>query len=116
MTQGADGFSYAIPCADVFEPNVEYFVLAFDAAGEKIGNAGSPENPVSIPVVSVRSQPAIRFRARCRRASARGGEEPVAAANVRDHGPRRISSATPAPATGSAARAWLMLRQLLRHG
>ncbi len=58
MNQGADGFSFLIPCSDVFEPNVEYFVLAFDAAGEKIGNAGSPENPVSVPIVSVRSQPA----------------------------------------------------------
>ncbi len=53
-----DGFGYEIPCGDVFEPSVEYFVLAYDEAGEKVGNAGTPENPVSVPVVSMRSQPA----------------------------------------------------------
>jgi tetratricopeptide (TPR) repeat protein len=52
MARGRDGFSYTIPCEDVFTPKVEYFVLAFDSDGNRIGNAGSPENPVTVPIVS----------------------------------------------------------------
>lgn len=58
MRRTSDGFSHEIVCGDVFEPSVEYFVLGYDEAGEKIGNAGTPENPVSVPIVSVRSEPA----------------------------------------------------------
>ncbi|MFT3921503.1 MAG: hypothetical protein QM778_03105 [Myxococcales bacterium] len=78
MVQATDGFTYLIPCADVFEPNVEYFIVAFDAAGEKIGTAGSPENPVSVPVVAVRSQPAPSLPGEVPPSQCGGGEEAAA--------------------------------------
>jgi hypothetical protein len=79
MRQTADGFSYLIPCGDVFQPAVEYFVLAFDAAGEKIGNAGTPENPVSVPIVSERSQPAPSLPGETPPTQCGGGEAAVVA-------------------------------------
>jgi hypothetical protein len=47
-----------IPCADVFEPSVEYFIVAEDDDGDQVGNAGTPEHPVAVPIVSTRTQEA----------------------------------------------------------
>jgi hypothetical protein len=58
MQHSGEGFTFTIPCDDVFAPTVEYFVIAFDADGKKLGNAGTPESPVAIPIVRTRSQPA----------------------------------------------------------
>jgi hypothetical protein len=58
MTETTDGWTYLIPCADVFEPSVEYFIVAEDDDGDQVGNAGTPERPVAIPVVSTRTQQA----------------------------------------------------------
>jgi hypothetical protein len=52
-----DGWGVLIPCTDVFEPNVEYFIVALDDEGAQVGNAGTPQNPVSVPIVTERSQP-----------------------------------------------------------
>jgi hypothetical protein len=52
------GYGVLIPCTDVFEPNVEYFIVALDDEGAQVGNAGTPQNPVSVPVVTERTQPA----------------------------------------------------------
>jgi hypothetical protein len=75
MAQTADGFTYMIPCEDVFAPKVEYFVLAFDAEGNRIGNAGTPENPVTVPIVSRRSQPAPSLPGEAPPAQCGGGAE-----------------------------------------
>ena len=53
-----DGYGVLIPCTDVFEPNVEYFIVALDDEGAQVGNAGTPQNPVSVPIVAQRTQPA----------------------------------------------------------
>lgn len=53
-----DGWGVLIPCTDVFEPNVEYFIVALDAEGAQVGNAGTPQNPVSVPIVTTRTQAA----------------------------------------------------------
>ncbi len=58
MKETVDGWSYLIPCSDVFEPSVEYFIVAEDDDGDQVGNAGTPEHPVAVPIVSTRSQEA----------------------------------------------------------
>ncbi len=57
MAEMGKGYGFLIPCTDVFEPTVEYFIVAKDADGKQIGNAGTPQAPVSVPVVAERSQP-----------------------------------------------------------
>jgi hypothetical protein len=52
-----NGWGVLIPCTDVFEPNVEYFIVALDDEGAQVGNAGTPQNPVSVPIVTERSSP-----------------------------------------------------------
>ena len=49
------GYGYEIPCTDVFEPAVEYYILALDDGGEPIGIAGSPDEPLSVPIVAQRT-------------------------------------------------------------
>jgi hypothetical protein len=58
MSASSEGWSYLIPCTDVFEPSVEYFIVAEDDDGDQVGNAGTPEHPVSVPIVSTRTQEA----------------------------------------------------------
>jgi hypothetical protein len=58
LNETDDGFTYLIPCTDVFEPAVEYFLVATNEDGQTIGTLGSSENPVQVPIVSVRSEPA----------------------------------------------------------
>ena len=58
MQETDDGFTYLIPCGDVFEPVVEYFIVAFDASGAQLGNSGTPAAPVKVPVVTERTQAA----------------------------------------------------------
>lgn len=58
MQETDEGWIYLIPCTDVFEPTVEYFIIAEDDDGDQVGNAGTPERPVSVPVVSTRTQEA----------------------------------------------------------
>ncbi len=57
LVEIGSGFGYVIPCSDVFEPKVEYFIVAKDAAGKQVGNAGTPQNPVAVPIVATRTQP-----------------------------------------------------------
>jgi hypothetical protein len=58
LTETDDGYSYLIPCTDVFEPVVEYFMVAVDGSGRTVGNAGTAANPIAVPIVRERSQPA----------------------------------------------------------
>ncbi|MET0339598.1 MAG: hypothetical protein ABW252_01280 [Polyangiales bacterium] len=58
MQETDDGFTYLVPCADVFEPVVEYFIVALDGSGAQLGNSGTPAAPVQVQVVTERSQPA----------------------------------------------------------
>jgi hypothetical protein len=59
------GFGYEIPCADVFQPSVEYYLVAFGSDDEPMGYAGTAEEPISIPIVTSRSAaaPALPGRA-----------------------------------------------------
>jgi hypothetical protein len=58
MKETEEGFSYLIPCADVFEPSVEYFIIAEDDDGDQVGNSGTPQHPVVVPIVTARTQAA----------------------------------------------------------
>jgi hypothetical protein len=58
MKPTQDGWAFLIPCIDVAEPTVEYFIVAEDADGNKVGNFGDPNAPVSVNVVTTRSLPA----------------------------------------------------------
>jgi hypothetical protein len=69
------GYGIVIPCADVFEPKVEYFIVAFDEEGQQIGNAGTPQNPVSVPIVAQRTAPAPALPGQAPPAQCKGGDE-----------------------------------------
>jgi hypothetical protein len=57
MKPTQDGWAFLIPCIDVAEPTVEYFIVAEDSDGNKVGNFGDPNAPVSVNVVTTRSLP-----------------------------------------------------------
>jgi len=52
------GFGFEIPCADVFAPEVSYYIVAFATDGSPMGFAGTSSDPVSVAIVSSRTQPA----------------------------------------------------------
>lgn len=52
------GYGYEIPCSDVFEPAVEYYIVAFATDGSPLGFAGTQSAPVRVPIVARRTQPA----------------------------------------------------------
>jgi hypothetical protein len=58
MTETDDGYTFLIPCTDVFEPEVEYFIVAVDSDGNEVGRFGAADAPVSVPIVSSRTQDA----------------------------------------------------------
>ncbi len=75
MTEMNGGFGFLIPCSDVFEPNVEYFIVAKDADGNQVGNAGTPQAPVSVPVVAERTQPPAALPGQPPPTQCSGGDE-----------------------------------------
>lgn len=58
LAETDDGFTFLIPCVDVFEPVVEYFIVALDDDGKVVGNSGTAANPIAVPIVRERTQPA----------------------------------------------------------
>jgi hypothetical protein len=58
MSETDDGYTFLIPCTDVYEPKVEYFLVASDSDGNPVGSAGTAENPILVPIVSTRTEPA----------------------------------------------------------
>lgn len=59
------GYGFEIPCEDVFEPEVAYYIVAFDSSGSPNGFAGSQSTPITVPIVATRttSEPALPGRA-----------------------------------------------------
>jgi hypothetical protein len=59
------GYGFEIPCGDVFEPEVNYYIAVFDTSGSPISFAGSQSAPISVPIVATRttSAPALPGRA-----------------------------------------------------
>lgn len=58
MVRVPGGFGYEIPCEVVAVPSVSYYIEAFATSGERLGFAGTPEEPVQVTVVATRTQPA----------------------------------------------------------
>lgn len=65
MAPMSDGYGYEIPCTDVFEPEVSYYVVAFGSDGSPIGFTGSQADPIVVQIVSTRTReaPALPGRA-----------------------------------------------------
>lgn len=58
MTRVPGGLGFEVPCADAMEPKLSYYIEAFAPDNSRIGFAGTPEEPVEVPIVSSRTQPA----------------------------------------------------------
>jgi len=52
MQRIEDGWGYEIPCQEVSEPSMEYYIVAVDSRGSKLAQLGSTRNPISVVVVS----------------------------------------------------------------
>ncbi len=57
MARMPGGFGAEIPCADVFPPKVEYYLVAFGNDGSPLGFAGTKDAPLVVPIVTRRTQP-----------------------------------------------------------
>jgi len=55
------GYGFEIPCADVYQPKIQYYIVAFGSDGSPLGFAGTAEAPVEVPIVATRttSAPAL---------------------------------------------------------
>ncbi len=58
MTRVANGYGTEVPCGQVIQGSIDYYVQAVDAAGTSVGSAGSESSPVHVPIVTRRSHPA----------------------------------------------------------
>jgi hypothetical protein len=58
MERLGGGYAAEIPCTDVFEPELAYYIVAFGSDGSPLGFAGSQAQPYVVPIVATRSQPA----------------------------------------------------------
>lgn len=58
MTRVANGWGTEIPCANMIQGNIEYYVVAQDAGGQELASAGSESSPVQVTVVARRTSPA----------------------------------------------------------
>jgi len=65
MERVGRGWGFEIPCTDVFEPQVEYYIVAFATDGSPLGFAGTQSDPYSVPIVGYRTEaaPALPGRA-----------------------------------------------------
>ena len=57
MEPMSGGFGFEIPCTDVFEPEMQYYIVAFSDDGSPVGFAGTADDPIEVPIVSTRSTP-----------------------------------------------------------
>jgi hypothetical protein len=57
MERMSGGFGFEIPCADVFAPSLQYYLVAYDESDTPLGYSGTADRPISVRIVSTRSQP-----------------------------------------------------------
>jgi len=57
MRRLGNGYAAYIPCIAVFQPNVQYAILVLDPGGQPVTAAGSPQQPITVPVVTTRTAP-----------------------------------------------------------
>jgi hypothetical protein len=58
MQRVANGYGTEIPCGQIIQPSIDYYVTAVDASGSTIASAGSETAPVHVPIVTRRTRPA----------------------------------------------------------
>ncbi len=58
MTRVANGYGTEVPCGQVIQGSIDYYVQAVDNGGNTVGSAGSESSPVHVPIVTRRSHPA----------------------------------------------------------
>ncbi|MBI5513263.1 MAG: hypothetical protein HY909_05810 [Deltaproteobacteria bacterium] len=58
MRRMAAGYGVEVPCGQVIQPAIEYYVTALDANQNTVGSVGSENSPVRVSIVTRRTQPA----------------------------------------------------------
>jgi len=86
MQQMTGGYGYEIPCTDVFQPQVEYYIVAFGTDGSPLGFAGTQQEPMAVPVVAERTQPPPALPGRAPPEQCRESECPPGMAGCESHG------------------------------
>ncbi len=57
MRRMTGGFGLELPCSEVMQPAVKYYIVAFDEDGGPMGTAGTPEQPFTVNIVAQRTLP-----------------------------------------------------------
>lgn len=57
MERMRGGYGFEIPCHDVFEPAVYYYIEVIARNGDRVAFVGNEERPVTVPVVTTRNHP-----------------------------------------------------------
>lgn len=58
MKRFPGGFGAEIPCADVYEPAMRYYIVAHAPDGSPLGFTATPRQPIEVPIVAQRKHPA----------------------------------------------------------
>lgn len=54
LTAMVNGYGAEIPCGDIFEPQLEYYVVVFGEGSRELAHAGTAERPFAIRIVRAR--------------------------------------------------------------
>ncbi len=57
MERMRGGYGFEIPCADVFEPAIYYYIEVIGRSGDRVAFVGNEERPVTVPIVTTRNHP-----------------------------------------------------------
>jgi hypothetical protein len=57
MQRMTGGFGFEIPCSEVYEPKVEYYIVVYASDNTPLGFAGTQQQPIEVPIVTSRSHP-----------------------------------------------------------
>lgn len=78
------GWGGYIPCADVVEGHVRYYIQGFDRDGEIVASSGDPSHPFTVPIRATVSEPPAPLPLLPGEAPPRCGEEMMQALNLSD--------------------------------
>lgn len=57
MDRMRGGYGFEIPCHDVFEPAIYYYIEVIGRNGDRVAFVGNEERPVTVPIVTTRNHP-----------------------------------------------------------
>ncbi len=52
MQRIEDGWGYEVPCQEVVEPSVDYYMVGVDSRGRKVAQVGSRRSPLSVLIIA----------------------------------------------------------------